>query len=142
MPDPSRRDTAAPNSPYAAAPIAAIGADFPLIWVRCITRRVRVVEGIAAMHGAAVVPEQEIADAPAMLVAEFRLRRYAPRAHPAALPNSSASYPFDIGISAPPEIQHLLAGLGMGHSEGCHAPGALCGSSVGVTPLRRNPPLL
>src|SRR5215475_12526328 len=38
----------------------------------------RVVEGIAAMHGAAVVPEQEVADTPGVLVTEFRLRGVVP----------------------------------------------------------------
>ena len=36
------------------------------------------VEGIAAMHGGAIVPQQEIPDPPAMLVGEARLRGMRP----------------------------------------------------------------
>src|SRR5215475_12644123 len=72
----------------------------------------RVVEGIAAMHGAAVVPENEVADAPVVLVAESRLRGVLPKLVQQFC-RAVGIVTLDIGIPTPSEIQHLFAGFGV-----------------------------
>ena len=70
------------------------------------------VERIAPMHGAAIVPQHQIADAPDVLPGELRPVDEAPQLVEQRL-GVRERKPEQIGVAAPAEIEHAPAGIGM-----------------------------
>ena len=113
----------------------AAGGAVPLICVRCMIRRARGIERVAPVHGAAVVPQHQVADppddactaripaashSPEFVQQRLGLRQSSPRS----------------GIAPAAEIQHAPPALRMGADQRMQRAGRVRGSSVGVTPWR------
>src|SRR6185436_531219 len=72
----------------------------------------RRVERVAAVQGAAVVPDHHVADAPLMAEDELRLRGVGPELVEQRLALGELES-LDVAVAPPAEEQHLAPGLGM-----------------------------
>ena len=96
------------TQPHAAA-MNGCGGHLPLIWVRCMTRRVLGSNGSRRCMVRAVVPQHEVADPPAVLVDELGPRRERPTAGRAARRDVRRRQALHVGIAPPPEIERRRA---------------------------------
>src|SRR5260370_21734658 len=81
-----------------------------------------VVEGIAPMHGATIVPHHESADLPDMLPLELRTIDEAPELIEQGL-GLRQFEPHQIGVAAAAEIKHLAPRVGMDADQRMHGAG-------------------
>src|SRR6267378_3991712 len=74
------------------------------------------IKGVAAMHGAAIIPPYQIADSPILTPGEFLLRRVRPKKvqEALALRNRKAD---DVGVDPASEEQRLATGFRVGADE-------------------------
>src|SRR5204862_3056330 len=77
------------------------------------------VECIAPMHGAAVVPHDEVTDAPHMLPCELRAIHKLPQLVEEGFRLRNIE-PNQIGVAAPSQIEHAPTGRGMGANKRMH----------------------
>src|SRR5712691_4733656 len=70
------------------------------------------VKGVAPVHGAAIVPQNEIANAPRVLPGEFRPIDKAPQLVKQRLGVRKVE-PNQVGVAAAAEIEHAPAGVGV-----------------------------
>ena len=99
------------------------------------------IERITSVHRAAIVPQHQVTLAPLMAPA----KPVAVDMFPKLLDQRfglGQIQTIDIGIPPAAKIQRGAPGFGMGVDNECRLPGASRGSSLGVTPWRRKPPLL